>query len=789
MENEIQISTLPLLPLKNAVLFPGLLMPLSVGRPASIAAVEKALATEEKEIVVVTQRDASVDTPTASDLYTIGVRAMIRKAGRTKDQIEILVYGAERVVLVKVEENGAMMARVRSLSMPDDTSREIEALTLSIVELGSKFIGLVQPQNASPQELARMLTSQEDPLRLAYVLASIMNLESARAQGLLEAPTRIEALRMVHGWLAHEVEVMELRNKITEEARGEMSREQREYILRQQKRAIEQELGEKNPEQAEVETLREKLTKADLPEDVRKEAERELGRLEKIPAASPEHNVIRTWLEYVIELPWKTHTDDNLEIARARTVLDEDHYGLPKIKERILEHLAVLKLNPEAKAPILCFVGAPGVGKTSLGQSIARALGRKFERMSLGGLHDEAELRGHRRTYIGALPGRLIQAMRRAGTKNPVLMLDEVDKLGRDFRGDPAAALLEILDPEQNKNFRDNYLDLPFDLSKVLFVTTANALDTIPMPLLDRMEILRLAGYSEEEKMQIAHRYLIPRQLKEAGLTTEQIELGDDTLKRIITGYTREAGLRRLERAIGRVVRKVALQFAEGHEGAVKVSPADLDEMLGPEPFTPEQMRRELPPGVATGLAWTEAGGDVLYIEGTLLPEGKDLTLTGQLGEVMQESARAARTYIWSHADDLGIDPALFKNNGVHIHVPAGATPKDGPSAGVTMATAMASLYTKEPVRPDVAMTGEITLTGLVLPIGGIKEKTLAARRAGIRTVILPRINEKDLRELPDHVRQEMEFIRVDRIEDVLRAAIPGLRDRLGPKHPIASAA
>jgi ATP-dependent Lon protease len=775
MENEIQISTLPLLPLKNAVLFPGLLMPLSVGRPASIAAVEKALATEEKEIVVVTQRDASVDTPTASDLYTIGVRAMIRKAGRTKDQIEILVYGAERVVLVKVEENGAMMARVRSLSMPDDTSREIEALTLSIVELGSKFIGLVQPQNASPQELARMLTSQEDPLRLAYVLASIMNLESARAQGLLEAPTRIEALRMVHGWLAHEVEVMELRNKITEEARGEMSREQREYILRQQKRAIEQELGEKNPEQAEVETLREKLTKADLPEDVRKEAERELGRLEKIPAASPEHNVIRTWLEYVIELPWKTHTDDNLEIARARTVLDEDHYGLPKIKERILEHLAVLKLNPEAKAPILCFVGAPGVGKTSLGQSIARALGRKFERMSLGGLHDEAELRGHRRTYIGALPGRLIQAMRRAGANNPVLMLDEVDKIGHDFRGDPASALLEVLDPEQNKSFRDNYLDLPFDLSKVLFVTTANTLDTIPAPLLDRMEILRLTGYSEEEKSVIARRYLIPRQLTQTGIKPEQIEITDEALKRLIGAYTREAGVRRLEQTLGRVIRKVALKFAESEPTHVVVTPEDLVEMLGPEPIPPEHARKDLPPGVATGLAWTEAGGDVLYIEATLLPNGKDLIITGQLGDVMQESAKTARSYVWAHAVELGIDSSKFLNTGLHIHVPAGATPKDGPSAGVTMTTALASVYSGVAARSDTAMTGEVTLTGLVLPIGGVKEKVLAARRAGLKRVILPRGNQKDLRDLPDDVRKEMTFIFADRVEDVLHEMLPGL--------------
>jgi ATP-dependent Lon protease len=456
-------------------------------------------------------------------------------------------------------------------------------------------------------------------------------------------------------------------------------------------------------------------------------------------------------------------------------VLDEDHFGLPKIKERILEHLAVLKLNPEAKAPILCFVGAPGVGKTSLGQSIARALGRKFERMSLGGLHDEAELRGHRRTYIGAMPGRLIQAIRRAGAQNPVLMLDEVDKLGRDFRGDPASALLEVLDPEQNKSFRDNYLDLPFDLSKVMFVTTANTLDTIPAPLLDRMEILRLSGYSEEEKVQIARRYLIPRQLTQTGLKFEQVEITDEALRRMIGSYTREAGVRRLEQTIGRVVRKVALKFAEGLTDRVMVKPEDLADLLGPEPVLPEEARKELPPGVATGLAWTETGGDVLYIEATLLPNGKDLTITGQLGDVMQESAKTARSYVWAHAVQLGIDPTKFLNTGLHIHVPAGAIPKDGPSAGVTMTTALASVYSGVAARRDTAMTGEVTLTGLVLPIGGVKEKVLAARRAGIKRVILPRGNQKDLRDLPEEVRNEMEFRFADRVEEVLADMLPGL--------------
>ncbi len=773
---EQEIRTLPLLPLKNSVLFPGLMMPLSVGRPASISAVEAALATDEKEIVVVAQRDSSVDSPGPADLFTIGTRASIRKAARPKeDHIEVLVYGIERVVIVKIDENKYMTARVHALPLPDDSSRETEALTLAVVEMATKYVGLTQTPQQTPQELTRIFTSQADPLQLVYMVASIMSLEAAREQSLLEAPMRVEALRLVHGWLSHEVEVLELRNKITEEARGEMSREQREYILRQQKKAIEQELGEKGPEQAEVEVIREKLAKADLPEDVRKEAERELGRLEKMPAAQPEYNIIRTWLEYVIELPWNKRSEESLDIARARQVLDEDHYGIAKVKERILEQLAVLKLNPEAKAPILCFVGAPGVGKTSLGQSIARALGRKFERMSLGGMHDEAELRGHRRTYIGALPGRLIQAMRRAGFNNPVLMLDEVDKLGRDFRGDPAAALLEVLDPEQNKAFRDNYLDLPFDLSKALFITTANTLETIPAPLLDRMEILRLSGYSEEEKAQIARRYLLPRQLTQAGLTAEKCEITEPALKKIISAYTREAGVRLLEQTLGRVIRKVALKFAEGQTDPVVVKADDLAEMLGPEPVLPEQARRELPAGVATGLAWTPTGGDVLYIEATLLPKGKDLTITGQLGEVMQESAKTARSYVWSHAASLGIDPELFLNSGLHIHVPAGAIPKDGPSAGVTMTTALASIYSGQPARSDTAMTGEVTLTGLVLPIGGVKEKVLAARRAGLKRVILPRGNQKDLRDLPDEVRKEMEFVFADRVEDVLAVMLPGM--------------
>jgi len=791
MSDKTTIQTLPVLPLKNTVLFPYLLMPLSVGRPTSLSAVEAALATEEKEIVLFAQRDASVETPKQDDLYTIGTKAIIRKMSRpNENMVELLVLGMERVTLVKLDDSGAyLQARFRPFPLPEDNTAEVEALHGALTELATTAIQLAQPN--APQEMTRLLAANEDPLRLAFVLASMFGLDLDKEQSVLESDSRAQALRLMHTFLTHEIQVLELKNKINTEARTEMNKEQRDYLLRQQMRAIQQELGEKGGEQAESDQLRERLEKAELPEDIKKEAERELSRFEKLPPGAPDYNVIRTYLEYVLELPWNKSSEASLDIAHAREVLDEDHFGLKEVKQRILEHLGVLKLNPKANAPILCFVGPPGVGKTSLGQSIARSLNRKFERMSLGGLHDEAELRGHRRTYIGAMPGRVIQAMRRAGVNNPVLMLDEVDKLGRDFRGDPAHALLEILDPAQNKTFRDNYLDLPFDLSKVLFVTTANALDTIPQPLLDRMEVLRLSGYSEEEKMKIAHRYLIPRQLKEAGLTEEQCSVPNDALRHLISGYTREAGLRRLERAIGRVVRKVALRFAEGDTTPVVVRPDDLAEMMGPEIFNQETMRRDVPPGVATGLAWTESGGDVLYIEGTLLPDGKGMTLTGQLGEVMQESAKAAQSYIWSHAEDFGIDPALFKSTGVHIHVPAGAIPKDGPSAGVTMATALTSLYTKLPARNDTAMTGEITLTGLVLPIGGIKEKALAARRAGINRIVMPRANQKDLRELPEEVRKEMEFIFADRVEDVLIATIPKLSERLALLHrrPLDTAA
>jgi len=779
MSDQQNVKVLPILPLKNALLFPNLLMPLSVGRSTSLAAVRAALASEDKEIVLVAQRDPDVESPSQADLFSVGTRAVIRRMSKSNESmVEVLVMGVERVTVLKVEEaDGYLQSRVLPSALPEDGGAEVEALHGALIELSNKAIELTQVQ--APPEIRSLLASNDDPLRLVFLLASVLGLDVKKEQALLECQTRVDALRLMHSYLSHEIQVLELRSKIASNARSEMSKEQRDYLLRQQMRAIQTELGDKGSDQADTDLLREQVEKANLPEEVRKETERELSRLEKLPSASPEHHVVRSYIEMILELPWNTGTDDQLDISHARQILDEDHYALKEVKERILEHLGVLKMNPTAKAPILCFVGPPGVGKTSLGQSIARALGRKFERVSLGGMHDEAELRGHRRTYIGAMPGRMIQAFRRAKANNPVLMLDEIDKLGRDYRGDPAAALLEVLDPAQNKTFRDNYLDLPFDLSKTLFVTTANTLDTIPRPLLDRMEILNLRGYSEEEKIEIAVRYLIPRQLAEAGLTAEQLVLSNGTLQKVISGYTREAGLRRLERAIGKLTRKVALRFAEGNTQSVVIGPDDLEELLGPEPFTPEEARRDVPAGVATGLAWTETGGDVLYIEASLQPNGKGLILTGQLGEVMQESVKAAQSYIWSHAAELGIDPEVFNKNGVHVHVPAGAIPKDGPSAGVTMAVALTSMYTGVPARSDTAMTGEMTLTGLVLPIGGIKEKVLAARRAGIKRVVMPKANKKDLREIPDAVRADTEFIFADRIGQVLEALIPKLADRL----------
>ena len=624
-----------------------------------------------------------------------------------------------------------------------------------------------------PPEVRMAVMSQNNAVQLAYFLASVLDLGVEIEQKMLESSTVDELLTLTHAALAKELEIMQIRSKIATEAQSEMDKSQRDYVLRQQLKAIQKELGEdETGEKAEAAQLRERLETADLPEEIRKEAERELKRMEQLPQAAPDYHVIRTYLEYVLELPWKKSSEEKLDLDEARKILDEDHYGLDDIKDRILESLAVVKLRPDSKSPIILFIGPPGVGKTSLGRSIARALGREFDRISLGGVRDEAELRGHRRTYVGAMPGRIIQTFRRVGVNNPVFMLDEIDKMGNDYRGDPAAALLEILDPAQNNTFRDHYLDLPFDLSKTFFIATANQLAPIPMPLRDRMEIISLAGYSDAEKLNIAKQYLIPRQIRENGLSPDQLVITDDAINLLTMRYTREAGVRQLERTVGNLARKVALNVARGNTEQVTITADDVKEYLGAARFYPEEARSDLPAGVATGMAWTEMGGEVLFIEATMLPGGSGLTLTGQLGEVMKESAMAARSYLWAHAAEFGIEPNTIKENGVHLHVPAGAIPKDGPSAGVTMASALASIYTGRKVRSDTSMTGEITLSGLVFPVGGIKEKVLAAHRAGIRRIILPDRNEADTEEIPEDVRRELEIIPAKYISDVLAATL-----------------
>ena len=788
-------GVLPVLPLKNTVVFPQLVVPLAVGRPRSTAALNAALAQtdDDKRFICVSQRDPEDESPGRDGLADIGTLVVIRRVERGENGAQIAVQGLARVRLGVADQTEPYLAAayeelppfldlrtedVRREDVPEHVSSpervadqaETDAYARENLNLGRAIAELIDPGNG-PQVFRQLIESLRDPLVQAYRMASLANLDLARQQSVLEAESGRAALRRVHEILQHELAVARLRKEIATKAGGDIEKAQREQLLRQQKRTIEQALGEEAQPESDAAEMRRRFRDARLPEAVRTEAERECRRLERMSPNAADYQMVRGYLELVIELPWEELTEDNLDLARAHTVLDEDHFGLEDVKERILEFLAVMALNPAAKAPILCFVGPPGVGKTSLGQSIARAIGRKFERLSLGGLHDEAELRGHRRTYVGALPGRILQALRRAKVRNPMLMLDEIDKLGRDFRGDPAAALMEILDPAQNGEFRDNYLNMPFDLSKVLFVTTANSLETIPRPLLDRMEVLQLSGYSQSEKEQIARRYLVPRQQQDAGLTPEQLAIDDDALRAIVGRYTREAGVRELERVIGRVARKQARRSLEGRALAT-IDRAALTELLGPERFFPEKARKTLRPGVAAGLAWTEAGGDVLYVEATTTPREEKLTLTGHLGDVMQESVKAARSWLWSASKSLGIDPATITDTGVHVHVPAGAVPKDGPSAGVTMATALASLYLGRAVHSDLAMTGEITLSGLVLPVGGIKEKVLAAHRAGMKVIVLPRENAHDLDKLPEHVRSELRFVLVERIDEVLNEAL-----------------
>ena len=765
--------TYPVLPLKSTVLFPHILLPVAVGRPLSVAAAEATLASEDKRLVAAVQRDPQTQTPDLADLYPTATLAVVKRViQRHENVLQLVLQGVERVELLHdVESSDYMRVAVRPLAEPEDNSAEVTALFRNIQDLVRQA---VQYLDTIPEDMASLLINTVEPVKLAYLIATVLNIDTQQEIELLMADNLRPLLEQIAEHLSREVQILSLRRKIAGETQVELDKAQREYVLRQQLRQIKKELGE-DEDHDDVDVLRERLAETELPDEVRKELEREVSRLQRLTPMAPDHQVLRSYLEFALELPWTAATVDQLDLKRAQNILNEDHFGLDDIKDRIIEHLAVMQLKPEAPSPILCFVGPPGVGKTSLGHSIARALGRRFERFSLGGVHDEAELRGHRRTYIGSLPGRILQAIRRSEVRNPVLMLDEVDKLGRDFRGDPAAALLEILDPAQNHTFRDHYLDLPFDLSKVFFICTANTLDTVPAPLIDRLEIMTLAGYSAEEKLEIAWRYLLPRQVERNGLLAEQLPLSEAALRAIINHYTHEAGVRQLERMIGQVARKIARQVAMQETLRDSLEADDLDDLLGPETHLLEEARQNLAPGVAAGLAVTPAGGDVLYIEAQLLPGGKGLTLTGQLGEVMRESAEIARDLLWAAAGRLDIQAKNFETNGMHVHVPAGAIPKDGPSAGIAVAAALTSLLTHTPARSDTAMTGEITLAGLVLPVGGVKEKVLAARRAGFRRIILPKANAKDLRKLPDAVREELEFVLAEQFDDVIRNAIPGL--------------
>jgi len=760
---------LPVVALRDFVVFPFMVTPLDVGRPKSVRAVD-AVAADLRMFLTVMQKDKDIQDPQPpDDLYAIGTLVTILRMMRAPDgRIQLLLRGLARVRIDEwTQTDPFLKARYTLVDETTEMTVEVRALVNSVLQL---FQQMVQLSPHLPDEAYAVAAAAETPAQLADIIVTALNLSPQERQRFLETLDPVQRLRDLLPLLSREVQVLELTQKIQEQARQELEKAQREFILRQQLREIQKELGE-TPE-AEMEELRQKIEEAGMPDEVKEVALRELDRLSKMHPAAAEYTVSRTYLDWLISLPWNKVTEDNLDIANAKRVLDEDHYDLDDVKERLLEFLAVRKLKQDTKGPILCFVGPPGVGKTSLGQSIAKALGRKFVRISLGGVRDEAEIRGHRRTYVGALPGRIIQGIRQAGTKNPVFMLDEVDKLSFDFRGDPAAALLEVLDPEQNHSFVDHYLDVPFDLSQVLFICTANITDTIPPALLDRMEVIRLPGYSHEEKLQIARKYLIPRNLNEHGLTDENLEITDDALSVIVRQYTREAGVRNLNREIANICRKVARRIAEGISEKVVVTPENLAEFLGPPKFLEDFAERQPRGGVANGVAWTPFGGSVLVVETTKMPGKGNLILTGHLGEIMKESAQAALSYVRSRSEQLGIPEDFFAKHDLHIHVPAGAIPKDGPSAGITMATALASLATGRPVRPDLAMTGEITLTGRVLPVGGIKEKVLAAKEAGIHEIILPAQNRKDLTEIPEHIRNALTFHFVENMDEVLELAL-----------------
>jgi ATP-dependent Lon protease len=763
-------TELPILPLRGVVIFPSAIVPLLISRGSSLKLVEDCL-KGDRILGLAAQKNAEDENPAPGALFSRGSAGRILKMLKYPDgSMRILVQGIQRIEIRDyIQQDPYLRARIVPLHDSVQPSRDLDALQAHVVSQFSKFVSMVP---YLPDELQGVVMNIKDPGRVADLIASQLNISSDEKQDLLnvlDIRTRLEKLSTI---LTREVELVELGHKIQSQVQTELNKNQKEFYLRQQMRAIQKELGEGDSRSNEIEELKKKIEEAKMPEEARKAADNELERLRIIPPESAEHSMVRTYLEWLANLPWSISTEDHLDIPHARQVLDEDHYDLEKIKDRILEYLAVRKLRQDPKGPILCFVGPPGVGKTSLGRSIARAIGRKFARISLGGVRDEAEIRGHRRTYIGSLPGRIIQSLRTAGSNNPLFMLDEIDKLGMDFRGDPSSALLEVLDPEQNFSFQDHYLDVPFDLSKVMFITTANYLEPVPPALKDRMEVIELAGYTDEEKLEIAKRHLIPKQIRENGLTPEHISFEDAAILLVARSYTHEAGVRNLERELGRVCRKVARAVTEGHTGLTAITPAKVHELLGPEKFFSEVAERTMEPGVAIGLAWTPNGGDILFIEATRMAGKKGLTLTGHLGDVMKESAQAALSYIRSRADRLGIPADFFENCDLHIHVPAGAIPKDGPSAGITMATALASLLTGRPIRSHLAMTGEMTLRGRVMPIGGVKEKVLAARRAGVTTIILPQRNEKDLEDVPANVQQELQFHFVETIDEVLDIAL-----------------
>jgi ATP-dependent Lon protease len=766
------MSELPLLPLKETVVFPDSMTPLAIGQERSIRLIDDVVG-EDHELALVTVRNPEAEEPGWDDVYEIGTAATVHKLIRVPDgTLRVLVQGLRRIRLVERRSTEPYLTGVfEDVPDVDPGTPEVEALTRNVQGLFGRIIGLVP---YLPEELQLAAANVDDPSALCHLVASTLRIKTAEKQELLELADVGERLRRIATILNRELEVFELGSKIQSQVESEMVKGQREYFLRQQLKAIQEELGEADEQQTEVNELRSRLDELELPEEVDRAARRELSRLEKLPAAAAEHGVIRTYLDWILMLPWGKVTEDNLELDHARAILDEDHFDLEKVKERIAEYLAVSKLKDDLSGPILCFVGPPGVGKTSLGHSIARALGRRFVRISVGGVRDEAEIRGHRRTYIGAMPGTIIRAIRDAESMNPVFLIDEIEKLGADYRGDPASAMLEVLDPEQHSSFRDHYLDLPFDLSKVLFICTANLLETIPPPLLDRMDVIELSGYTEEEKFGIARRYLVPKQLEAHGLTRSRATIGDAAIRVVIREYTREAGVRNLERQLAALCRKAAREIAEGRAKRITIGEKRVREWLGPRRFAGEVRKRTADPGVATGLAVTAVGGDILFIEATAYPGKGRLKVTGQLGEVMQESAQAAHSWAWSRAAQLDLDPAWFAAHDVHVHIPAGAQPKDGPSAGITIATAIVSIAAGRPVASHVAMTGEITLSGQVLQIGGVREKVLAAQRAGVKTVVLPRENEPDLGELPDEAREQLTFVLADSVEEVLEAAFDG---------------